>query len=209
MADIEFFFDPVCPWAWITSRFALEVTNLRKLEIEWRFISLKLINSRRDYEKEFPPGYINTHGRGHRMLRVASAVRQAEGNLAVANLYTALGNKIHLEAKPEDLDSEQGVVEVLKLAGLSDTFASEADNPDHDQLLREETDLVISRAGNDIGTPVITFAPPNGPSFFGPVISRIPRGNEALELWDAVEKLAYFSGFAELKRSLRSSPNFG
>lgn len=208
MADIEFFFDPICPWAWITSRFAVEVSNLRKLEIEWRFISLKLINSHRDYEKEFPPGYVNTHGRGHRMLRVASAVRQAEGNPAVANLYTALGNKIHLEAKPEELDSKQGVIEVLKLAGLSDAFAAEADNTDHDQLLRDETDLVISRAGNDIGTPVITFAPPNGPSFFGPVISRIPRGNEALELWDAVEKLAYFSGFAELKRSLRSSPNF-
>lgn len=208
MADVEFFFDPVCPWAWITSRFVTEVTSQKSLEVDWRFISLWMLNGERDYESEFPEGYISSHTRGLKLLRVAAAVKAAEGNTAVASLYTAFGNKIHVEKSATDLDEISAITETLKIAGIDSSYAYEMENEAHDKLIRNETDLVLSRAGNDVGTPVITFAPPDGPSFFGPVINRIPRGAEALELWDAIEKLAYFSGFAELKRSLRGSPNF-
>lgn len=208
MADVEFFFDPVCPWAWITSRFVTEVTSQKDLQVDWRFISLWMLNGERDYESEFPEGYVSSHTRGLKLLRVAAAVKAEEGNTAVANLYTAFGNKIHIEKNATELDELKGVSEALKIAGINDSYASEMDNEARDKLLRDETDLVLTRAGNDVGTPVITFAPPDGPSFFGPVINRIPKGTEALELWDAIEKLAYFSGFAELKRSLRGSPDF-
>ena len=92
---VDFFFDPVCPWAWVTSRFTTEVAGLRGIDVDWRFISLRMVNEQKDYGKVFPPGYVNSHEGGRAMLRVAAAARQHGGNEAVARLYTELGTRLH------------------------------------------------------------------------------------------------------------------
>lgn len=209
MADADFFFDPMCPWAWITSRWVTEVKSQSDVEVNWKFISLKMINSEKDYDKEFPPGYVDTHGLGLNLLRVASAVRESSGNEGVGRLYTAFGTAIHVEQRKGELTDKSNLETLLESAGLSKGFASAFDDESRDKVIADETELALTRAGKDVGTPVITFAPPDGPSFFGPVISRIPRGKEALDLWEATERIARFPGFAELKRSLREYPQFG
>ncbi|TAN24778.1 MAG: hypothetical protein EPN30_06470 [Actinomycetota bacterium] len=206
MSDVDFFFDPVCPWAWITSRWVTEVVSLRNLQVDWKFISLRMVNSQRDYESEFPSGYTRTHTLGLQLLRVASAVRDDAGNDGVARLYSALGQAIHVDKRLGEMSEPKLVGSMLASAGLNANLAGALDDSSRDATISAETQLALDRAGKDIGTPVLTFAPPDGPSFFGPVISRIPRGEEALALWDATEKIARFQGFAELKRSLREAP---
>jgi 2-hydroxychromene-2-carboxylate isomerase len=207
MADADFFWDPMCPWAWITSRWMVEVQEQRGLDVDWRFIALRVVNEDRDYERDFPARYTEVHGLGLRLLRVAAAVREDHGRARIGDLYTALGTKIHVEQGREALLEREGVVEVLRSVDLPAELADALDDEGpHDAAVRADTATALERAGKDVGTPVITFAPPDGPSFFGPVISRIPRGQEALDLWDATERIARFPGFAELKRSIRERP---
>jgi hypothetical protein len=203
---VDFFFDPVCPWAWITSRWVVEVGTRRELAVGWRFLSLRLLNADKDYATHFPAGYTEGHTLGLRLLRVAAAVREAEGNEAVGRLYTELGQRIHRPgAGLMDLP-DGGLEEALAAAGLPAELAAAGDEERYDAVIAEETEQARDRAGRDVGTPVLTFAAPDGPSFFGPVISRVPRGAEAEQLWDATELMARFEGFAELKRSLREDP---
>ncbi len=206
MADVDFFFDPVCPWAWLTSRWVAEVARQKDLTVNWRFISLRILNEHRDYATEFPAGYPESHGRGLRLLRVAAAVREQAGPEPIGALYEAFGRTIHVEDAATKLDEPEQVGAVLTALGLDPALAGALDDERHDAVLREETELALARAGSDVGTPVLTFAPPDGPSFFGPVISRAPEGAEAVRLWESVEYLARFGGFAELKRSLREAP---
>jgi 2-hydroxychromene-2-carboxylate isomerase len=207
MSDVDFFWDPMCPWAWITSRWMVEVQDLRHLDVDWRFISLRVVNEDKDYGKDFPAGYPVVHGLGLSLLRVAAAVREEHGREHLGDLYTELGNRIHVQRRRDELLERHGIVDVLATLGLPPELAdATSDEGRWDAAVREDTATALSRAGKDVGTPVITFAPPDGPSFFGPVISRIPRGQEALDLWDATERIARFPGFAELKRSLRESP---
>lgn len=213
-ADLEFFFDPICPFAWITSRWVVEVSTMRDIEVEWRFIALAIVNEDTDYSK-FPPAYPALHGLGRRLLRVAAAARAEGGNDAVAAFYTAAGGRMHHDGVsvavfggdpiPENLISE-----VIASAGLDASLVSAADDESWDALLRDETELSLSRTGRDVGTPILTFAPgtEHEASLFGPVISSTPRGDSALELWDAVQTLARTPGFAELKRSLRDPLSF-
>lgn len=213
-ADLEFFFDPICPFAWVTSRWVTEVAATRGLDVQWRFIALAIVNEDTDYSK-FPPAYPSLHGLGRRLLRVAAAAREVGGNDAVAALYSAAGQRMHVEAMsfavfggepiPESL-----VAEVVAAAGLDPALAAAADDERHDALLREETELAFSRTGRDVGTPILTFDPgtETEASLFGPVISKAPKGAASLELWDAVVTLARTPGFAELKRSLRDPLDF-
>jgi len=175
MADLEFFFDPVCPWAWITSRWVDQVRQQRKYDVTWRFISLRMINEEIGYTDGSEP-WRTAHAAGSR----------------VSDNTTFF------------------LVDVLSRADLDTDWANGADNEDFDAVLREETDLAFSRTGKGVGTPILTFKPgsPDEGSFFGPVISQIPKGAEALRLWDAIETIATTSGMAELKRSLRSAPVF-
>jgi 2-hydroxychromene-2-carboxylate isomerase len=205
-ADADFFFDPVCPWAWITSRWVHEVASQRPLDVQWRCIALRIVNEQRDYDKEFPPGYVAGHDAGLHLLRVAAALREAEGNEAVGRYYTAIGTKIHVEGGREGIREEGGVAALLATVDLPDGARAAADDPSWDDAVRADTETALQRVGKDVGTPILTFAPPDGPSFFGPVISRIPRGTEAVDLWESVEHIARFPGFAELKRSLRERP---
>jgi 2-hydroxychromene-2-carboxylate isomerase len=213
MADVDFFFDPICPWAWITSRFTVEVARQRDLAVDWKFICLSMVNEERSYEREFPPGYVNAHQAGRQMLRIAAAARQDGGNDAVAALYTAFGEQLHIGGRSTEIrDGDTSVLaESVEIAGLPPALTAAGADEALDAVVREETDLALSRTGKDVGTPIITFAPDTDEeeSFFGPVVARIPRGEEALRIWDAVELLARTPGFAELKRSARDRPTFG
>ena len=211
MADLEFFFDPVCPWAWITSRWVTEVQQLRDYEVTWRFVCLKMINEHRTKDW-YTPEYRAGHMAGLYGLRVADQVRIEHGNEQVAAIYTALGEAIHLERRrPELIEDPVAMMQgLLKSAGLPPGLADHALDESHDPYIQGETDLVFERAGKDVGIPIITFRPgrPDEASFFGPVISSIPRGEAALKLWDAIETVATTSCMAELKRSNRSKPVF-
>jgi hypothetical protein len=212
MTDVQFFFDPICPWAWITSRLTTEVARQRGLDVDWRFICLRIVNEEKDYERDFPQGYINSHGAGRRMLRIAAATREHSGNEAVAALYTALGERLHDGGRSAEIrEGDYGVIpEAVAAAGLPDHLVTHGEDEGHDLVLREETELALSRTGKDVGTPIVTLAPGSDDevSFFGPVVARIPRGEEALRVWDAFEVLARTPGFAELKRSDRARPSF-
>ncbi|MEQ8842090.1 MAG: hypothetical protein RIB98_14000 [Acidimicrobiales bacterium] len=208
--DIEFFWDPVCPFAWVTSRWVAKVAAQSDFSVDWRFISLRLLNKDKDYATEFPPEYEQGHTAGLRMLRVAAAVRHELGREPLDALVTAYGESYWDAPKGSDvagrLSTTEHVVAVLEAAGLPSRFADALDDTAWDAMLDAETELALSRTGRDVGTPIITFQPPDGLSFFGPVISRVPSDDEAVPLWNAVTTLAAFPGFAEMKRSLREMP---
>ncbi len=207
---IEFFWDPICPFAWMTSRWLRRVAGLRGIEVEWRFINLAILNEERDYDAEFPEGYRESHDRGRRMLRVAAAVRAHHGAGAMGPLYEALGTSIwHRVPVPgEDPRATVGTREhlsaVLDSLGLDTAFAAAAEDVSLDGVLRAETEEAVGRTGRDVGTPILSFDPPDGPSIFGPVISSVPESDEeCLQLFDTVLALASNPAFSELKRSDR------
>ncbi|WP_134322248.1 hypothetical protein [Cumulibacter soli] len=212
-SDLRFYFDPVCPFAWMTSKWVRQVMRQRDYRTEWRFISLRQVNADVDYDAHFPRGYEDGHTAGLRLLRVCRQVRTSEGNAAVGALYDALGTKI-FELAPlsqsADGGDERGTVafaeDALRAAGLSTTYAAAIDDDSLDPLIQVETDEALAAAGKDVGTPIIHVDPPHGVAFFGPVISRLPEETDAAQLWDHVVGLARYPGFAELKRSLRERP---
>jgi len=209
MADVDFFWDPVCPWAWITSRWVREVQDQKHLDVDWRFISLKLVNEEKGYGA-YPPEVQEriqkSHGLGLRLLTIASAVREQHGREPLAELYTRFGRRIHVEKQAPTLREDDEVRAILDDLGLDADLVEQSLAEDRIADVRADTEVALERCGRDVGTPILTFAPPDGPSFFGPVINRIPRGPEAVELWDATERIARFPGFAELKRSMRGTP---
>jgi 2-hydroxychromene-2-carboxylate isomerase len=211
MADLEFFFDPICPWAWITSRWVNEVQNSRSYDVTWRFISLRMINEDLGYT-ESTEVHRQSHFVGTQIMRAAALARAEDGNEAVGKLYTAVGTALHNNKQHDEMMNNPTffLVDALSRANLNVDWAKGADNEEFDAVIREETDLAFSRTGKGVGTPILTFKPgqANEGSFFGPVISEIPRGDAALKLWDAIELIATSTGMAELKRSIRSAPNF-
>ncbi|MFM7081755.1 MAG: DsbA family protein, partial [Actinomycetota bacterium] len=188
MADLQFFFDPVCPWAYITSRWVTEVQQQRNYDVSWKFISLFMINDERGYG-EGKQAWRDGHFAGLQALRVASAARTSAGNDAVAAVYTALGKAIHADKRrPESSGGMHNLLrEVLTEAGLNPDWAKSADDELHDEVIRYETKAALEATGKDVGTPILIFNPGSAEqsSFFGPVISKIPRGQDALRLWDA------------------------
>jgi 2-hydroxychromene-2-carboxylate isomerase len=211
-ADLDFFFDPVCPWAWITSRWVVDVCEQRDYEVTWRFISLWILNEQNSKEW-YTPQYRAGHYLGHQGLRIGDAIRLGDDDpAAVGRWYTAVGTALHVQrqreiARGDSIDWYRGL---LAANGFDESYLAAADAESHDEHIRADTELALSRAGSDVGTPILTFHPgaETEASFFGPVISKAPKGAEALELWDAVEKLATMSGMAELKRSNRVAPDF-
>ncbi len=208
-ADVEFYWDPVCPWAWLTSRWVAEVAAQRNLDVDWRFISLRLLNKDKNYETDFPAGYIPGHTTGQKLLRVAAAVRAEEGRGRMGELYTQFGGDLHVRGRRHDMVDhwEAGFPDYLRSVGIEERYLAAANDEGWDAVLQAETDEALTRTGKDVGTPIISFNREGQQhSFFGPVISRVPRGEEATRLWDAVWEVATFPGLAELKRSLRERP---
>ena len=214
-ADINFYFDPVCPFAWMTSKWVRMVQSQRDYTVDWRFISLRLVNSHVDYDTHFPPEYEAGHTAGLRLLRVAHRARTEHGRDVVGPLYEALGKHI-FDSEPMSPTREQSdqdprgtasfLAPILREAGLPHHLVEALDEHTLDLDIRAETDEALALTGKDVGTPIIHFQPPAGVAFFGPVISRLPSEEDAVRLWDHVLSLAAFPGFAELKRSLRELP---
>ncbi len=207
-ADIEFFWDPICPFAWLTSRWVSDVARQRDYEVDWRLICLSILNEDSDYD-DFPEGYQELHQKGRRMLRVAQAVRDEHGATAAGELYSAYGTTIwnpdaEIRSTMGEVASDQHLKAALGRAGLPGELAERAEDESLDGALRESTMEALSRTGRDVGTPIISFHHSGGTtSFFGPVVSQVPPSEEAVRLWDAVVTLAEWPSFAELKRSKR------
>jgi 2-hydroxychromene-2-carboxylate isomerase len=205
MADVEFFFDPICPFAWVTSQWVRAVDAQRELNVEWRPIALTFLNEDTDVYDQDPPKR-ESHLRGLRLLRVCMAAKAVQGPLAVGRLYRAFGTTIHNERHGERLDLPDGIRHILTTLSLPANLSDAVDDDSFDKEIRESTDEAIDRVGKGVGTPIITFR--GGASFFGPVISHAPSGGKAVEMWDAVELLANNASFAELKRTKRPSLDF-
>jgi Mycothiol-dependent nitroreductase Rv2466c len=210
--DLHFYFDPVCPFAWMTSKWVRMVAAQRDYRVDWRFISLRILNAHIDYAAHFPPDYEEGHTAGLRLLRVAARVRAEQGRDAVGPLYEALGARIFDTSRDVDplSASDQGsrrtLEPLLHDVGLPPDLADALDDTSLDDEIRAETEEALALTGRDVGTPILHFQPPGGTAFFGPVISRLPSTDDAGPLWDHVIALAAFPGFAEIKRSLRERP---
>ncbi|MEN8707510.1 MAG: hypothetical protein ABF306_15340 [Nocardioides marinisabuli] len=210
---VRFWFDPVCPFAWMTSKWVRMVAEQREHDVEWRFISLRLLNSHIDYDSHFPAEYEAGHTSGLRLLRVCARARDEHGPDAVARLYPAITSRIFdvdpatsSGGMPDGERAQELLHAALEEAGLPAELATAFDDESYDAQLQAETDEALALTGKDVGTPILHIAPPEGAAFFGPVISRLPGEEEAGALWDHVVGLATFPGFAELKRSLRELP---
>ncbi len=204
---IDFFFDPVCPWAWITSRWAVNLTDLIDLSINWKYVSLKLLNEVRT-DEDYTDDYKRIHKLGLELHRIIEAYSQKEGPEMRGTLYSVFGFKIHNMSQRTELFSIDNIKSLLKDNKLDPNFAEFANDTTLDETIIKETNLAIQRAGQNLGTPIISFNPPNGYSFFGPVISNIPKGQDAVNLFNAVYTIATITGFSELKREIREERNF-
>ena len=214
-ADLHFYLDPVCPFAWMTSKWVRLVQSRRDYTVDWRFISLRLINAEVDYDSHFPPEYEAGHTAGLRLLRVLHRARAEHGRDVVGPLYEALGAAVFDAAPLSGSDGGGGLdprgtaaflTPLLAQVGLPEELVDALDDERLDDALHAETDEALDLTGRDVGTPIIHFRPPTGVAFFGPVISRLPDEDQAVALWDHVIGLTSFPGFAELKRSLRELP---
>jgi hypothetical protein len=209
--DLHFYFDPVCPFAWMTSKWVRMVAAQRDYRVDWRFISLRILNADVDYAAHFPAHYEEGHTAGLRLLRVAARVRAEHGRGAVGPLYETIGTRVFDTPRDGRLSaSDQGarhlVEALLRDVGLPEGLADALDDTTFDDVIRAETEEALALTGRDVGTPILNFKPPGGTAFFGPVISRLPSPDDAGQLWDHVVALAGFAGFAEIKRSLRERP---
>ena len=197
-------FDPRCPWAWITSRWLLEVEKVRPVPIRFRVMSLSVLNEGRE---NLPERYKEGLAKGWGPVRVAIAAEQKYGNEVLRDLYTALGTRAHLQKRELDNDT---LVEVLAGLGLDPALAEAADSTEYDEALRASHDAGMAPVGLDVGTPVIHAPGPDGATiaFFGPVVTPAPKGEAAGRLWDGVLLVAGTPGFYEIKRTRDVRPSF-
>lgn len=194
----EMWFDPACPWAWMTSRWLMEVEKARDVDVTWSVMSLSVLNEKAD----LPRSYRNLMVKAWGPVRVIIAASQAHGDTVVKPLYDAMGTRIHLR-KVRDYD--RVVMESLEEVGLPADLAKAAHQKKYDAALRRSHKRGISLVGTDVGTPVVSV---EGVAFFGPVVTPAPKGEDAGRLWDGTLLVAGTPGFYELKRTRTQGPIF-
>lgn len=198
LTPVDFWFDPICPWAWITSRWLLEVQQVRPVDPRWHVMSLAVLNEGKDLPERYRESMATAWG----PVRVAIAAEQKVGPQVLGDLYTALGTRFHHEKAPRERETIEAA---LAEAGLPGDLADAMDSTEYDDALRASHRDGMDRVGYEVGTPVISV---NGTSIFGPVMSPIPRGEDAARLWDGVMLVTATDGFFELKRSRTRDPIF-
>ena len=194
---LDLWFDPLCPWAWMTSRWALEVARVRDVDVVFHVMSLAVLNEGRD----LPDNYRDLMDEAWGGARVCLAVQQQYPE-KLAELYTALGTRIHLGKQPNDRATHEAA---LAEVGMPVELADAGDTDANDKALREEQAKVTAAVGDEVGTPVIRV---EGMSLFGPVMSPAPKGEEAGKLWDGFVNVLAYPGFFELKRTRTVDPIF-
>jgi 2-hydroxychromene-2-carboxylate isomerase len=195
----DFWFDPVCPWAWLTSRWMLEVEKVREVTTAWHVMSLAVLNENRD---DLSEAYREGLQRAWGPVRVCIAAEQEKGPDVVLPLYTALGNRIHVEQRSSD---PHIVTEALEEVGLSADLAAAANSTEFDDAVRASHHRGMDPVGMEVGTPVIHVS---GMAIFGPVVTPAPKGEAAGKLWDGVLLVTQTDGFFELKRTRDRRPAF-
>jgi len=191
MTNADFWFDPRCPFAWITSRWMLEVAQVRDVTVTWHVMSLAILNQDRDVSDDYRASLAKAWG----PVRVCIAAEQAHGKGVLEPLYTAMGERRHVRKQELDRD---GIEAALEEAGLPRSLADAMDSTEYDDALLKSHRLGMDQVGDDVGTPTISF---EGAAFFGPVLTKAPRGEDAGRLWDACVTVSAFPHFHELKRS--------
>ena len=200
----DFWFDPICPWAWMTSRWMLEVEKLRPVDTRWHVMSLAVLN---ENNENLPERYREAMAKAWGPVRVLIAAAQAHGDKVLGALYTELGTRFHNQGLP----NERSTIEAaLVAAGLPVELADAADSDAYDEALRASHSEGITLVGQDVGTPVIAVDGPDGDrvAFFGPVVTPTPRGEAAARLWDGTLLVASTPGFYEIKRTRTAGPSF-
>jgi len=197
-AKADFWFDPICPFAWVTSRWMGEVEQVREVSTDWHVMSLSLLNEGRD----LPADYMERMKAAIKPVRVIIAAAELHGDKYIKPLYDAMGTRIHIGGN-DDLDAV--IREALDEVGLPADLARFAGSDEYDTQLRASHQEGIAKVGDDVGTPIVAF---NGTAFFGPVLTRIPRGEEAGRMFDGAVMLAENPAFFEIKRSRTESPQF-
>ncbi|NYD42584.1 DsbA family protein [Nocardioides panaciterrulae] len=191
MTNAEFWFDPRCPFAWITSRWILEVEKVRDIDVTWHVMSLAYLNEGKDIPEDYRKALADAWG----PVRVVMAAEQKFGKDALLPLYTALGTRLHNEQQPQ---SRELVEAALAEAGLPVELVEAMEDPSYDEDIKKSHHLGMDQVGEEVGTPTIAF---EGAAFFGPVMTSIPKGEEAGRVWDAAVELARYPYFFELKRT--------
>jgi 2-hydroxychromene-2-carboxylate isomerase len=196
--NADFWFDPLCPFAWITSRWILEVEKVRDIEVTWHVMSLGYLNQ----DKDIPDEYREFLKTAWQPVRVVMAAEQKYGKEVLLPLYTAMGTRIHIGKQEKD----RAMIEAaLSDAGLDIGLADAMDDSSYDEAIKASHHLGMDQVGNEVGTPTIAF---EGRAFFGPVISKAPTGEDAGRMWDAFVTLSAFDHFYELKRSRTEDLDF-